>query len=780
MAFVENSNNIYVGNQAGSGVLSDNTSVTASGNSFNAATGVNFLMNPSLAGAAALYGKDIPPFRNELNQYASYAPVFTLGCLTNIELNFPLSYRVLGPAVKIIRSGGRGGPTIPTIYDIGGKTEFFIEDVEVNNTVAPNPGTRHSNATSIRFKVIEPYSMGQFFHNLRTASLVTGHPNYIDAPFLLSIAFIGYDDNGNVKSSFFSQRHFPIRIIQADMSVTESGSVYEVMAVPWNEMAATDRAASLRTDIKCQGKTVAEVLQTGAVSLANEFNKLSLQLENAKQVPKADKIVIMFPNTGNIVDQATGFLSGIFNSVSSGLGKLGGIFEQAVGNQPAEGKAGEGQYIAANRQIVTTGSMIADRFKLQASGDINEIGRSSILKPGAADAGGNSAFQEHIFAQNQRDQGNIARRNLQVDPSLQVFNFKQGTSIMSCIEEVLLSSEYGRKLRKDTPDATGRLKWFRIETQTYNDGGLLGGLISGSSAKVFVYRVVRYKIDASTVASPGGSIATSIIKQAMAAKAYSYIYTGVNDDIIDFDLKFNMAFFTGVAAARNQQNLFTKLGGQLRSTKNEKETIPATNGPGIAGSAGAEGATILKEDVTHNNTFIGGGGTEDTDNSVARSLNEMIINTGNDLLSVDLKIHGDPYFLCDSGLGNYLGIPSLGFLPINIDGTMNPIDGEVHVVLNFRTPKDYDEDDGYVKYPLGGFLPIAMFSGVYQVIEVSSDFSKGQFIQTLKLVRKRNQSLSLENVASKLISWLSGGGSKAINAGNRSNLLDPKATDQET
>ena len=779
MAYVENSNNIFIG-ESGVGAVGSRNSASTYSASENAATAVNFLQNPSLAGAASLYGKDIPPFRNELNQYASYAPVFTLGCLTNIELNFPISYRVLGPAVKIIRSGGRGGPTIPTIYDIGGKTEFFIEDVQVKNHVAPNPGTRHSNATGISFKVIEPYSMGQFFHSLRTASLVCGHPNYVDAPFLLSIAFIGYDDEGNVKSSFFSQRHFPVRIVEADMSVTESGAVYDIKAVPYNEMAVTDRAASLKTDIRCQGRTVAEVLQTGAESLSNEFNKLSLQQENANQVSNADKVVIMFPNTGNILEQASAFLSNTFNSATSGLNKLQGLFQSAVGNQPDEAMAQFPRYIGENQQIVSTGSFIADRFKLQAEAEINPIGASTINRSGAAESAGESPFQEPLLAENVQDPGSIRRSNVQYDPNIQVFQFDQGTSIPTCIEEVILASDYGRSLTNSSSDATGRLNWFRIETQTYNDGGLFGSLISGQSGKVYVYRVVKYKVDESTVGSPGASfLKSTIIKQAMAAKAYSYIYTGQNDDIIDFDLNFNMTFFTGVPAARAQQNLFTSLGGQFSFIRTDKQTVPATNGAGVAGDAGSTGAAPLRDDVTTTGNVGGGGGAEDTETNTARSLNDMIINTGNDMLKVDLKIHGDPYFLCDSGLGNYVGLPSLGFLPINIDGTMNPIDGEVHVILNFRTPSDYNDDDGYVKYPLGGFLPIAMFSGVYQVITVENEFKKGQFVQTLSLVRKRNQDLTIESVASKLISWLSGGGNRAIGAGGPQNQLDPVPTDQE-
>ena len=125
----------------------------------------DLVKNPTLSGALSLLGRGFPPFRNELDKFASYNYIFTLGALTNLELNFPLSYRTVGPLIKIIKSGGTGGNKIPTIYELDGQTEFFIEDVEIQNHLAPNPGTRLSNATVIDFKVIEPYSMGQFFHS---------------------------------------------------------------------------------------------------------------------------------------------------------------------------------------------------------------------------------------------------------------------------------------------------------------------------------------------------------------------------------------------------------------------------------------------------------------------------------------------------------------------------------------------------------------------------------------------------------------------------------------
>jgi hypothetical protein len=179
-------------------------------------TVVELVRNPTLGGALALLGRGFPPYRNELDQFASYSYIFTLSCLTILELNFPLSYRTVGPLIQIIRSGGTGGKKLPTIYETDGVVEFFIDDVSIETVIAPNKQTRHSNAMLFNFKVIEPYSMGQFLQNLRTAALVAGHLNYIDAPFLLSVEFIGYDDEGNIKAPFFSKRHIPIKLIKAD------------------------------------------------------------------------------------------------------------------------------------------------------------------------------------------------------------------------------------------------------------------------------------------------------------------------------------------------------------------------------------------------------------------------------------------------------------------------------------------------------------------------------------------------------------------------------------
>lgn len=621
--------------------------------------------------------------------------------------------------------------------------------------------------------------MGQLFHNLRTASLVTGHKNYVDAPFLLSVAFIGYDDDGNVKSPFFSQRHFPIQIVQIEMDVSESGAEYTVQAVPYTEKATTNRTARIKTDVSCRGNTVAELLQNGASSLTVQMNSVGDRQENAAQVQQQDKYVIYFPN--RTLSGALGTVADLGATIANGAGQVPGTLQQLYQSLVGLGNIVTGREVARifqNESVLTTGSFVGDRIKAQAITDINEIGRSSLIRPGEPDGSGNVAMNIPSFVVSQTDEQVLVRGRMNYNVRAQEYTFKAGSSVMDIIEEVLITSEYGREFVNDPAGADGRRRWFRIETQVFNTGGLLGGLVKGESPKVFVYRVVPYRVDSSTVDGPGASsIVSKAAKQLLAAKAYNYIYTGVNKDIIDFDLKFNLMFFSGVQAARSQRQLASVLGGALLMGAGDREPI-GTTGNNVQTTAEVSGDTVIRDD-TGTTTSVGrgsNGGTisDDTETSIARTFNDYVINSSDDMIKVELKIHGDPYFICDVSLGNYIGLPSVPFLPVTVDGALNPIDGEVHVVLNFRTPIDYDDEDGFVKYPLGGFLPIAMFSGLYQVILVDNDFSKGKFVQTLTLVRKKNQDLTLESVASSVLSFIRGGGgviSRGING--LSNLFPP-------
>ena len=80
----------------------------------------------------------------------------------------------------------------------GTPIEFFIEDLEMRAPIAPNPKSRAVNQHLLSFKIIEPYSMGQWMEALALAAYSAGHQNYVGAPFVLMIDWVGYLENGQI------------------------------------------------------------------------------------------------------------------------------------------------------------------------------------------------------------------------------------------------------------------------------------------------------------------------------------------------------------------------------------------------------------------------------------------------------------------------------------------------------------------------------------------------------------------------------------------------------
>jgi hypothetical protein len=133
--------------------------------------------------------------------------------------------------------------------------------------------------------------------------------------------------------------------------------------------------------------------------------------------------------------------------------------------------------------------------------------------------------------------------------------------------------------------------------------------------------------------------------------------------------------------------------------------------------------------------LIGGGGQESEATRAAKAFHDAVTE-GLELQVLRMKIIGDPYFIVQSGAGNYTSQPSQYF-NLNSDGTVNWQNGEVDIRVNFRSPIDINQNTGL--YNFGGTsagAPVVHFSGLYQIILVNSTFSSGVFTQELKGLRR--------------------------------------------
>ena len=177
------------------------------------------------------------------------------------------------------------------------------------------------------------------------------------------------------------------------------------------------------------------------------------------------------------------------------------------------------------------------------------------------------------------------------------------------------------------------------------------------------------KFQAASDASPG------IQKlKTQAAKEYNYMYTGLNKDIIDFDIKFDAAFFTSITGDMGQASADSKNSVTGDTTSSGENAVPGVKDANQ--SQKIDGKTKNKVTNENSRTTLSGLHPE---SQVARDFNEALVNSDVDLVAVDLTILGDPYYIADSGMGNYNALQVPGVLNITADGSMNYQNGEVDI-----------------------------------------------------------------------------------------------------
>jgi hypothetical protein len=688
------------------------------------------------------------PLPNSLRSYTHYNYIITLAVLTDEELNLPdQTIRQGLPKNIIMRStGGAGDSKATTAFEINGnKIEFFIDDLEIKSVVSPNSQSRHATATQIRFNVTEPYSMGLLPQALEMGCINAGHANYLEAPMALIIEFQGWDEEGKAYTIPDTRRVISCKWVSGQFQAGQSGSVYEMVMVPYNELAYSDVVQNLPVDVSVSGRTLNEMLQTGFSSLASTINTHLLSTKENTYVHEQDEYIIVFPKDKasfnqileeGVRDNSTTTTSGspqqrnfdryaAYQSMTTGLTQNLEFASSEEINQFFEDQAG----------FTLRRSNLSEAIKQYNENDsnVNDMGRAAVKIDDPLGPGANpyvSAFYNYDSETNL-----FTRDNITIDPAQRQIKFKQGEKIQRIIEELVCISEIGFDIGPMAyPDDLGMVPWFRLETQVFNVGNAKQEAQSGRKPRVYVYRVVPYKVHHSVFAAPNQPYKGYNELAAQAAKEYDYIYTGKNDDVLDFNLEFKNTFYAALAPD----------GGNNSANNSVQDGASVPNQPRGAASDNGEGtktespATIERDPRGDNNSSSAGSTAETAAVRTARRFNDAIVNSDVDLLVATMQIWGDPFWLSDSGMGNYMARPT-NLFNVNSDEQADYQNGQNDIIINFRTPVDL-KDNGMFSFPQE-FVNVEGFSGLYMVINVTNMFQQGKFTQELQLIRRRNQRL---------------------------------------
>lgn len=680
-------------------------------------------------------GPDKFPMLNPLYDYASYNYIWTLSVLRPYDYNFPdLTYK-RGNYNTIIFRSGSGYPdrrvelsnyAFPKSNPTG-KFDFFIDNVRITGVVGQDKLTGNTNSTGLNFSIFEPYSVGLFFQSLAVGAKKEGYKNWVGMPLLLTLEFTGHKsyDEQNVPGELVTRKHYPIRITTLEMAVTQEGSRYECTAVPWNEQAYSKEIGRVKSDINIKGATVQDMLQKGEESLQTIVNKQLTEMskkQDPNQVP--DQIVILFPVN----------------------------IDSERGNNVKEDNSNPEKATTSPNEVTKTAD-IEKKLGVERSSDgYNLVQSQNINSVGLAPLG---------YSQAKKDRESFSKEDDVWDEKAQVYkrgnviissnkgeaSFKQNTDIVTIINQVILGSDYGRQaLDTNNIDAEGYVSWWRIDTQIYiiqNDDNFE---TTGRYPTIRVFRIIPYRVHHSRFIEPD-KLPKGVKKlQQKALKEYNYIYTGKNLDILDFKIQFNTAFYSALVADSGKSNQDLKrVSKQADVSTDKKEQVRVAQTPNNSNSDQSNEANSNSPNYTAETDISankGGTGPDDPSTLAARQFQQALLRSG-DMIDLEMKILGDPFYLGDSGMGNYTA-KDTDHEQINSDGAINYQKGDVYITVNFRNPVDIEPSTGM--YGFGDKI-VPEFSGLYRVTQVQSQFDKGLFTQQLTMSRMLNLDLDQTGTA---------------------------------
>ena len=698
-------------------------------------------------GAADTSGTTIStkPLPNRLKEYPSYIYGLSLHILSDEQYNTVVEQQTYTPANVLIASAGRYSSSFPRNEFFS--EDFYFEDCNVTTVIAPNDVSRNTNAIDVNFTIIEPYGFTLMERLLRVADALKSK-NYLDMPYLLQIDFFAMDDAGNIVGSISDlKKRIPIKIIKMEMRVTGKGTEYKIAAVPFNHSAYESTTVTTPANFEITASTVAEFFQSAAD--AEQFSQILSVQNSAAQRETADQTAPT-PTISQQIANVARVAVGSKPTTARNAGKTPPPSKKTYTTVKSYGSAVNDWYRALKESNKTSSNDVY-KFAFLPDPDTGEdmIGSAQFIQKNLATP------KESPMKNNQNtiDQVTMARSDLGDtqtgihDISKALFQIQYGTTIEKLLEYIIRNSDYIQRqlIVPEDPDYDRQKEAFKNKPLSWFKIVPIIRLLEFDNIKKLWSREITYTVQPYKIynvridVGPQGVMVSPV-------KNYNYIYTGKNDDVFDFDINFNALYYNQVTAYRDN------LADLNPSASSYTTNYQTQNAPNYSGGDppksidyNAVMPMVMKPIVQNSKAQATGGANTAKEIASVDLTDSLMTNSQADMLSIKLKILGDPDYIKQDDIfyrpkiegqetsAKPSGDPRL--LPNN--GSLVMDGGGIYTQLLFRTPTDIDETTGLMKFDPN--YKHSVFSGLYQVIKVVSHFSGGQFTQDLEMIRLPRQ-----------------------------------------
>ncbi len=660
------------------------------------------------------------PISNPLHEYDSYTYGLSLHLLNINDFNTlvdnpnqqynPVTFTPTGAVgTVLVASAGR--------YQNYGRNPAFVEDFYFDNFkmssyINTTSRNKNSNLIECSFTLIEPSGFTFINRLLSAAEMVNGSVgNYIKMPYLLQLDFFGHQ-NGNIAPAPIPglSKMIPISLVEMKSRVTSKGTEYNIRAVPFNHQAFNQTNAVSPADFLINAKTVSDVFGSGTTSTAIA-NRIKEQQDQQRQESELNKRLAE-ATSDNVRENLLAQLNSLRSvaQVGSGIEVTG--YTDGV-NSWWEDLRKANKVVSVNRVNVVFDPVIG-------SAPLFPDGPGPVTVQQVAGDSGQTNQKTNLQAQAGAAKGKI-------DFKAGVMAVPAGTSVETLIDWAVRNSSYITS-QIDQKNPGQPLNWYRIvpkiKITSYEPATNLYTID-------ITYYVRTWKTNSKNPNGPLGRVPGWV-------KEYQYLYTGQNKDVLDMQIDFNMMYYVQ-ATANGNKNLYNDTAKAVadpnlaRANDGNPNSIPESQAAPVVVQYGKL-QPVPTVYASNNVKSLGRAGAKQNLAVAAGDVKESLQNDARgDMITVKLRILGDPHFIKQDDIFYNQGIgASIGQLTPN--GSLYTDNGELYVYLLFRFPVDYNESTG-LAIPANSQYNRSEWSGVYKIIKVDSEFTKGKFEQVLELVR---------------------------------------------
>jgi hypothetical protein len=656
---------------------------------------------------------------NPLEKFASYNVLFTLSALGKADLEDTKFLN--GPAHDIIikssgisgandnRTGtGLNADNKRTLYgnlhtdgnkdlanalDNARKTfakdrDMYFQSVDMTAIPGPNEQRRLTSVTQINMTIVEPAGI-TLFERLRAAAANNNYLDHIDAPYLLTVEFVGFDANGKAttaKEGEFMKRLIPVKLTNVQLEMNQGGATYALQAIPYNEFA-----------------------------LVNRFN---FPRSSGSLVPKDKKL----------------------NSVLKQL-------EIILNEQNQEEKTSAG-VLLPDKYEISIDKELADRDLDIKFDSIEQAGMGQQL----ADANSVDSAPVQVLKFNSGQAISMILENImKLHPNHSNINFnewktKVATTLRQTQKKSGTTGVYDRTANeKENPDMY--FKYFMIRTQVIPEERF--DFNRKKNQKIIKFVISPYKIHAYSLNIPGVSTGQNF--KNFVYKTYNYMFTGENIDILDLAIDYKYSYFQTKLKDVDSSNDRSIRVEKSESEKFDEPDIDVEDQsflhsfePGLSksDSPGVTGPTFRKVDqlvdyLSHPQA--------DMVNIKMEILGDPAWLGQSQFIPAQPEAMGNGISQ-DKDIGFWRGnLESIWNSKLRC---FNSDLAEPIIMLKFKMPTDVDTQRGVYEMASN---EQAMFTGLYKVVQVDHNMSGGKYTNRLHLTRFPNQGVHISNPITKYV-----------------------------